>query len=364
MTDKTIINIIFNTCGFIILLPSVLPVISPHCENRTGQRKHKFVMYSAMLHLFVLSCLISAEAYQIGIPSSDIGTALSMVSLFPAVISAALLTAAILCDENGVIRIPKGRKIPIAEISCAVIPPLISLYLAFLFPGYEFMPLSWSVSLHMFFGLSVLDRERKAAEKELRLNRDYSLVKMIQMQPHFIFNTLSAIRSLCHTDPARAEKSIENLSGYIRSNIDALSSEELITFDEEFGHIRQYIDLELADPARQFRFDYELDVRNFLLPALTVQPIVENAVKHGALTHTDGSGIVSLSTEAFGDYIRITVTDNGLRNSGLTEIENRKKGIGIENTKDRLYTLCNGSLSVTTTGEGTKAIILIPKMEA
>ena len=364
MTDKLIINIIFNACGFIILLPNVLPVVSPHYGYRSGQRKRKFAIYSALLHLFVLSCLISGEAYQIWSPSSDLGTTLSIVSVFPAFISATMLIAGILCDENGVIRIPKGRKIPIAEISCAVIPPLISVYLLVLFPGYNLIPLSWSVSLHLIFGLSVLDHEKKADEKERRLNRDYALVKAIQMQPHFIFNTLSAIRSLCHIDPARAEKSIEDLSGYIRSNIDALSSEELITFDDEFEHIRKYINLELADPARQFRFDYELDVRNFLLPALTVQPIVENAIKHGALTHTDGSGIVSLTTEAFGEYIRITVTDNGLGNNGLTENENTKKGIGIENTKDRLYTLCKGSLSVSTTEAGTKAIILIPKTEA
>ena len=112
MKDKLIINIIFNACGFIILLPSVLPVISPHYGYRSGQRKRKFAIYSALLHLFVLSCLISGEAYQIGSPSSDLGTTLSIVSVFPAVISATMLIAGILCDENGVIRIPKGRKMP------------------------------------------------------------------------------------------------------------------------------------------------------------------------------------------------------------------------------------------------------------
>ena len=125
-----------------------------------------------------------------------------------------------------------------------------------------------------------------------------------------------------------------------------------------------YIDavaLELADPARQFSFDYELEVRDFLLPALTVQPIVENAVKHGALTHRDGTGRVTLATEEAGEYIRIRVEDNGLIPDGLTDEQRERRGIGIESTRRRLAELCGGSLEYAVAENGTKATILIPR---
>ena len=153
---------------------------------------------------------------------------------------------------------------------------------------------------------------------------------------------------------------------YLRGNIDGLTSEALIPFDTELRHIRQFVALELADPSRQFAFDYELDVRDFSLPALTVQPIVENAVKHGALTRRDGKGRVLLSTEALGDYIRITVSDNGLDNSGLTDAQRESRGgsapggIGIESTRKRLEAMCGGDLQISSDATGTRAVILIP----
>ena len=77
-----------------------------------------------------------------------------------------------------------------------------------------------------------------------------------------------------------------------------------------------------------------------------------------------GRGRVLLSTEEIGGFIRITILDNGYGYKELTEKENRSKGIGIENTKERLETLCRGSLSISSDGAGTKAVIFIPKMEA
>ena len=104
-------------------------------------------------------------------------------------------------------------------------------------------------------------------------------------------------------------------------------------------------------------------MRDFKIPALSIQPIVENAVKHGALTHRDGTGRVLLSTEAFGETIRVTVTDNGLHNAALTEAQRESRGIGIESTRKRLSALCGGSLQIFPDETGTRAVILIPKKQ-
>ena len=102
-------------------------------------------------------------------------------------------------------------------------------------------------------------------------------------------------------------------------------------------------------------------MRDFALPALTVQPLVENAVKHGALTRRDGSGRVVLTTEKIGKTIRIIVTDNGTESGSLTDVQRETNGIGIENTRKRIETVCRGSLNIIHDECGTRAVILIPQ---
>ena len=174
---------------------------------------------------------------------------------------------------------------------------------------------------------------------------------------NFIFNTLSAIEALCQTDAQAAAQSIENLSGYLRANIDGLSSEMLIPFNDEFRHIRQYVALEQADPARQFHFDYELDVRDFKLPPLTIQPLVENAVKHGL--DTNGKPLsISVTTRLTDKENEIIVEDNG---PGYDPTNDNEPHIALNNIRERLKAMCGGSLEITPReGGGTKVIIRIP----
>ncbi|MBR1384045.1 MAG: sensor histidine kinase, partial [Ruminococcus sp.] len=98
---------------------------------------------------------------------------------------------------------------------------------------------------------------------------------------------------------------------YLRANIDSLSSDKPIRFESELDHINHYVTLEKASTDVDFTMIYELNIRNFNIPPLTIQPIVENAIKHGALTRRDGSGVVKIRTEEKDGNIIITVTDNG-----------------------------------------------------
>lgn len=354
-------NIILDTCGILILLMALLPFFHGGDRSRTNRRKRNLLLYAVLMHLFVLLLSLVGMVIALTLSGAGILTITTYAAILPAAVSVGLLFACIFCDDAGRIRIPGGRDIPVGQIACTFIPAVIALCLGIPFPFLNCLGLAWAVVLQLNQYIILMDSEKRIEAVEQKLGRDQALLMTVQMQPHFIFNTLSSIEALCQTDASSAAESLENLSGYLRSNIDALTSENLIPFDEELRHIRQYIALEQSDPARQFRFEYELDVRDFALPALTVQPVVENAVKHGALTHHDGTGCVTLSTEEFGKYIRITVADNGMDNSGLTEIQRKNRGIGIENTRKRLSVLCNGSLEYRTGDDGTKAIILIPR---
>ena len=95
------------------------------------------------------------------------------------------------------------------------------------------------------------------------------------------------------------------------------------------------------------------------MPPLTVQPIVENAIKHGALTRSDGTGRVTIKTEDTGDTIVITITDNGT-GADLTDKQKEHYSIGIENAKKRLALQCGGTLKVELTSDGSTAMITIP----
>ncbi len=348
-------------CSVLFLLILLLPCFTGCSGNAINRRRRNLLRYAMLSHFFVLLLRIIGEVSIQILSQPRAARVFTGAAILPAVLSAGLVTLSILCDDAGRIRIPKGKDIPVLQISCAVLPPVLAWCLQFVFPAVNCMGLAWTAALQLNQSMVQADTEKRIDAVEQRLSRDQALLMTVQMQPHFIFNTLSSIESLCQTDAFSAVESIQNLSGYLRSNLDALTSESLIPFDDELRHVRQYIALEQADPARYFRFEYELDVRNFLLPALTVQPIVENAVKHGALTHRDGSGRVMLSTEELGSYVRITVTDNGTDSSALTEAQRQRRGVGIENTRKRLAALCGGSLEYSTGETGTKAVILLPR---
>lgn len=363
MEANLICNLTLDGCGILFLLTLLPPFFFGNDQRTTNRRKGNLLLYAAMAHLFALLLRLAGSISVLALSQTGAAGIFTSASVLPLLISVSLLFACILCDENGVIRLRKGERIPVSQIICAVLPSAAACCLMIVVPGVGLMGIAWALALQLNQHLIQIDSMRQLGAAEQRLSRDQALLMTVQMQPHFLFNTLSSIEALCQTDAQAAAESLENLSGYLRGNLDALASEAPIPFDDELRHIRQYIALELADPSRQFRFDYELDVRDFKIPALSIQPIVENAVKHGALTHRDGTGRVLLSTEAFGETIRVTVTDNGLHNAALTEAQRESRGIGIESTRKRLSALCGGSLQIFPDETGTRAVILIPKKQ-
>ena len=363
MEANLICNLTLDGCGILFLLTLLPPFFFGNDQRTTNRRKGNLLLYAAMAHLFALLLRLAGSISVLALSQTGAAGIFTSASVLPLLISVSLLFACILCDENGVIRLRKGERIPVSQIICAVLPSAAACCLMIVVPGVGLMGIAWALALQLNQHLIQIDSMRRLGAAEQRLSRDQALLMTVQMQPHFLFNTLSSIEALCQTDAQAAAESLENLSGYLRGNLDALASEAPIPFDDELRHIRQYIALELADPSRQFRFDYELDVRDFKIPALSIQPIVENAVKHGALTHRDGTGRVLLSTEAFGETIRVTVTDNGLHNAALTEAQRESRGIGIESTRKRLSALCGGSLQIFHDETGTRAVILIPKKQ-
>lgn len=183
-----------------------------------------------------------------------------------------------------------------------------------------------------------------------------------QIKPHFIYNSMNAIMELCYSDPELAAETIAHFSDYLRAKLDAFDSKELSWFDEELKLIKEYLSIEYADRNKVFRMEYDIACTDFRLPALTVQPLVENAVKHG-IDRYSADSLVQLITFEDEHNIYIMVTDNGTAENGNDALFEESRGIGLRNVAERLKKQCGGDISVTHDEIGTSAVITIPKPE-
>ena len=199
-------------------------------------------------------------------------------------------------------------------------------------------------------------------EQELQDSR--ISIMLSQLQPHFLFNVLNSIYYLCGTEPETARKIVDKFSAYLRNNLDSLEQKTMIPFHKEFDHIQTYLELEKLRFGEELTVVYDIHADRFSLPVLTVQPLVENAVKHG-ITQKRGGGILTLTTGEGPESYVITVADTGVGFDPEHYMDEGKIHIGIENVRQRLKHMAGGTLKITSTpGGGTIAVITIPKKEA
>ena len=199
----------------------------------------------------------------------------------------------------------------------------------------------------------------KAEKMEVELQKSRMAIMMSQIRPHFIYNTLGSIEQLCLLQPEAAASLVHNFARYLRGNFSELDNPSPIHLSQEMEHVRCYVSIEkVRFPDISVEFDLQSD--DFMLPALSVQPLVENAIKHGLMRLPQG-GIVTVSSFESPSHYCVCVRDNGggFDSSGLWE---DKKHIGLRNIRERLQTMCEGTLTVESTpGVGTKVTISIPK---
>ena len=206
-----------------------------------------------------------------------------------------------------------------------------------------------------------LEEERQVLKRELQENR--ISIMLSQMQPHFISNTLNTIYHLCDIDPDKARSTISSFSVYLRNNMDNLGQSEMIPFEKELSFINAYLDIEKVRFDDELLIFFDIKCSNFKLPVLTVQPIVENAVKHGT-SKKEGVSHLYISTAENEDSYEIEIRDTGVGFDASAAVDDGHKHIGITNVRQRLESLCNGTLTIDSTpGVGTVALIKIPKTE-
>ncbi len=207
-----------------------------------------------------------------------------------------------------------------------------------------------------------LERTRTLlAESRFSLEHSNNQMLMAQIQPHFINNSLMALRARCVSYPDIYE-SITNFSLYLRSHFEALGDAKVISFEQEMMNIEAYLALEKQNYKDRLKIEYDIECDDFKIPVLSVQPLVENAVQHGIGTYDEG-GTVKIAAYRDNGKVIIEVCDDGSGKNSITMQQKKRSGIGIENVRARLRSMSDGELEVITRENGTTARITINKCE-
>ncbi|MDO5149763.1 MAG: histidine kinase [Oscillospiraceae bacterium] len=219
----------------------------------------------------------------------------------------------------------------------------------------------------LFYSLRIIPLNIKesirAKELQLELQENRIAVMMSQIRPHFLYNALSAICDLCSTEPLKARDALVDFSVFLRENMDAITSSEPVPFKQELSHIKTYIKLEKLRFGDRINVVYDIPEDDFNIQPLTIQPIVENAIKHGIRLKENG-GTVTLRTREENGIITITVSDDGVgfdTNSPKTNSGSRSH-VGLENVRSRVEKYTDGRFTVESEkGKGTVVTISFRK---
>lgn len=214
-----------------------------------------------------------------------------------------------------------------------------------------------TLTILLMFMINLLDLIEYYMRQQAEISRQRANIAILQMRPHFIYNTMTSIYYLCDQDPEKAKQVTLDFTTYLRKNFTAIASEDTIPFSEELEHTRAYLAVEQVQFEDILIVDYDTPHTHFRLPSLTLQQIVENAVKYGCDPDSEPLHIV-IRTRATDLGSEITVEDNG---PGYEDADDNKPHIALANIKERLELMCGGTMSISKRERGGTVVrIIIP----
>ena len=158
-------TIVLDGCGLLILLLLLIPHFSENPSGRFNRRKRDLLLYSALLHFFVLCVRLTGSITALTLPGTAAAKVFRIVAIAPAAASAVFLVLCILCDAEGRVRLPKGQGIPVGQIACAVLPPVLAICLRLIAPGLDFLGVAWSLALHLIQSFILADSEKQLKKR-------------------------------------------------------------------------------------------------------------------------------------------------------------------------------------------------------
>ena len=353
----------------LLLLESLLlaipqPMLTVYLLHSCGENIRSSKLLRTVLGLWVIYCLVLVSAVFINgfiyiTPENQYYHG-PLYPLIPIPIIAVLLL-----NFTGTMR-RRARLSRKAFLSLVIaqMPMAFTLILNLFVDAVLLFGISYVLSALVMYSLVLSDQieqtiqyQQKIAEQQGEIARQRTKVMVLQMRPHFIYNTLVSIHSLCGINPQKAQQITMDFTNYLRRNFNAVASDSIIPFSMELEHTRAYLAVEQAQHEDMLSVDYDTPYTHFRLPALTLQPIVENAVKHG-MDPYHGPLCISIRTQSTDFGVEIIVEDNG---SGFDTSDNGEPHLALKNIQQRLEFMCDGSLAIIPRDEGgTVVTITIP----
>ena len=220
--------------------------------------------------------------------------------------------------------------------------PILSMLIQMIYYGILATALGAIIgSMALFLFVLSDQQDRFISVTEENANREFE-IRILQIRPHFIYNALTSIYYIVEENPAKAQRVIRDFSIYLRNVFYSISSQVPVPFNEELEHTRAYLSVEAARFEDQLSVTYDISHTNFQLPPLTLQPVVENAVKHGMDPELERLNI-RIQTRSSGGYSEIIVENDG---EEFTPPSEKEEGIGLSSTAERLKRMCGGKLIV------------------
>ena len=237
------------------------------------------------------------------------------------------------------------------------------------------MPMTAAVIFHMFYDADVFivlfmllfalimfylilaDNIDQFMRQQREIANQRASIMVLQMRPHFVSNAMMSIYYLCDKDPQKAKQVTLDFTAYLRKNFTALASEDTIPFTSELEHTRAYLAVEQAQFEDSLFVSFDTPHTLFRVPPLTLQPIVENSVKHGLRASNDPIHI-SVVTRKTDTGNEIIVEDDG---PGFDPVDDNEPHIALDNIRQRLEWMCKGKLTIAPReGGGTSVKVTIP----
>lgn len=255
-----------------------------------------------------------------------------------------------------------NRKKKIVFILYGVLPILFDIIILFFPISSAWVNIATLFSSFLLFIFVYLDDQKTMLENETKLAQYKTAIMLSQIGPHFIYNTLSTISALCTMDPKKAQDLTADFTDYLRSDLNLAKAQNLSTFEAELNHTKKYLDIEKVRFGDKLHIEYDIQETHFMLPSLSLQPIVENAVKHG-VTKKQSGGTVRIASERRGNRFAVIVTDDGV-GFDAEAFTPQEGHYGLSTAMKRVQMLLGGEVTIeSAAGQGTTVTILVKAAE-
>ena len=347
---------------FETLLPSLLmPLLSAYILHCCGENLRNSTLFISVVSLWTaLFILLCITQFTKGIYHFTSDNEFIRGPWYPVLII--LIAAPVILNLAGVIcrRHKLTRSYYIAFL-VYLLPSLAALIIHMFISAFLLIVIAISIGALSMLGIIMANQVGQYLYQQRVISDQRASIAVLQMRPHFICNTMMSIYYLCEQDPQKAQQVTLDFTTYLRKNLSVMTSNDTSLFSDELEHTRAYLAVVQAQHEDSLFVEYDTPHTSFRVPSLTLQPIVENAVKYGMNPDNAEPLHISIKTVKTASGYEIIVEDNG---PGFRPADNKEPHIALANIRERLTLTCGGTLEITSceTG-GTRVKVFVPYPE-